>query len=235
MWHLHCRVHCQRHRRFVRLRIRRHRDDDLFFTLTARQMAKLFRTKRSLCNQPMTLRVNKTMFCCHAVLLEETSETDSDKKDDSNNEEEEDNSLSLFSVVVALAPTTQQSALPFSSFWDVGGFGEDTSDLERYIRQGGANKSSRKTSAQSEENDADNKPDKSLTAKQTISSTPSTRRCSRAACASSRPAGRRSALLPAACGLHRMHRHRRASTSQRFRPPWQSAQRHVHYRAQGTF
>ena len=133
---------------------RRHRDDDLFFTLTARQMAKLFRTKRSLCNQPMTLRVNKTIFCCHAVLLE----------DESNNNDEEDKSLSLFSVVVALAPTTRQSALPFASFWDVGGFGEDTSDLERYIRQGGTNKSNdKKISTQSEEN---NKPDKSVRAKQ---------------------------------------------------------------------
>jgi hypothetical protein len=38
-------------------------DDDLFFTLTARQMAKLFRTKKSLCGQPMTLTVNGTVFC----------------------------------------------------------------------------------------------------------------------------------------------------------------------------
>ena len=143
----------------------RHNNDDLFFTLTARQMAKLFRTKRSLCNQPMTLRVNKTIFCCHAVLFEETnhiassdntSEKDKhnsnsapeggDNKDDDNadDEDKEDSSLRLFSVVVALAPSTQQSALPFSSFWDVGDFsggGEDRSDLERYIRQGRTAKS----------------------------------------------------------------------------------------------
>lgn len=138
-------------------------DDDLFFTLTARQMAKLFRTKRSLCNQPMTLRVNKTIFCCHAVLLEEanlgTNDNNSEKdksnglitrsgsfsasssvaSDDNDIEDKEDNSLRLFSIVVALAPSSQQSALPFSSFWDVGGFGggEDRSDLERYIRHGG--------------------------------------------------------------------------------------------------
>ncbi|VEU40150.1 unnamed protein product [Pseudo-nitzschia multistriata] len=55
---------------YDRKRVSKH-DDDLFFTLTARQMAKLFRTKRSLCNQPMTLRVNRTVFCCHAVLLED--------------------------------------------------------------------------------------------------------------------------------------------------------------------
>lgn len=128
---------------------RRHRDDDLFFTLTARQMAKLFRTKRSLCNQPMTLRVNKTIFCCHAVLLEEDNndgERDknnndasesSDKKEESDDEGKEDNSLRLFSVVVALAPSTQQSALDVGSF----GGGEDRSDLERYMRHGGTSKS----------------------------------------------------------------------------------------------
>lgn len=136
---------------------RRHRDDDLFFTLTARQMAKLFRTQRSLCNQPMTLRVNKTIFCCHAVLLEENSydtagEKDkqnndpsesSDKKDENDDEDKEDNGLRLFSVVVALAPSTQQSALDVGSF----GGGEDRSDLERYMRHGGTAKSNNNTKA----------------------------------------------------------------------------------------
>lgn len=49
--------------------------DELFFTLTPRQMAKLFRTKKALCGQPMTLRVNQTVFCCHAVLLDTGDDT----------------------------------------------------------------------------------------------------------------------------------------------------------------
>ena len=141
-------------------------DDDLFFTLTARQMAKLFRTKRSLCNQPMTLRVNKTIFCCYAVLLEDTSNNPSadnssekdknqtfktvssaasftkvwDGGDPIDDDYKENNSLRLFSVVVALSPSTQQSAQPFSNHSDFDGFlggGEDRWDLERYIRRGG--------------------------------------------------------------------------------------------------
>jgi hypothetical protein len=151
-------------------------DDDLFFTLTARQMGKLFRTKRSLCNQPMTLRVNKTVFCCHAVLLEETNHIaeNSDKNkgttntspvasdgcdkkgDGDENGDKEDSSLSLFSVVVALAPSTQQSALPFSSFWDFDGSGggEDRSDLERYIRRGGVRLSQTRDDGKTSKNNA---------------------------------------------------------------------------------
>eukprot|EP00536_Pseudo-nitzschia_multiseries_P015797 jgi/Psemu1/292209/fgenesh1_pg.956_\ len=169
------------------------RDDDLFFTLTARQMAKLFRTKRSLCNQPMTLRVNKTVFCCHAVLLNEhegtgggggngngsgngsgnggskpgrvhtrekapAHDTESDREskhehehihihkhvhesnetESNETDQPEDNELKLFSVVVALSASKhQQTALPFSSFWDAGG-GDDMVDLERYIQHGAA-------------------------------------------------------------------------------------------------
>ncbi|OEU14830.1 hypothetical protein FRACYDRAFT_241388 [Fragilariopsis cylindrus CCMP1102] len=65
-------------------------DDDLFFTLTARQMAKLFRTKKALCNEPMTLRVNKTVFCCHAVLLDNNNNivnnnNNNDSEDKNNN------------------------------------------------------------------------------------------------------------------------------------------------------
>ena len=45
-------------------------NEDLFYTLTPRQMAKLFRTKKSLCGQPMTLTVNGTVFCCRAILME---------------------------------------------------------------------------------------------------------------------------------------------------------------------
>ena len=38
-----------------------HPDNDLFFTLTSRQMAKLFRTKKTLCGSPMTLTINDTL------------------------------------------------------------------------------------------------------------------------------------------------------------------------------
>ena len=43
--------------------------DDIFFRLTARQMAKLFRPKRTLCRQPLTLSVGGTVFCCRAILF----------------------------------------------------------------------------------------------------------------------------------------------------------------------
>uniref|UniRef100_A0A7S4K842 Nitrogen permease regulator 3 n=1 Tax=Odontella aurita TaxID=265563 RepID=A0A7S4K842_9STRA len=46
-----------------------HPSCELFFTLSPRAMAKLFRPKPPLCGQPMTLSVGGTVFCCHAVLL----------------------------------------------------------------------------------------------------------------------------------------------------------------------
>ena len=127
-------------------------DDDLFFTLTARQMAKLFRTKKALCNQPMTLRVNKTVFCCHAILDESKNSLDNDNNDSTNktkegnddntnttepsnnNDKQQQQELRLFSVVVALSGSmNQQSALPFTSFWNPNN--TDSADLERYLRQ----------------------------------------------------------------------------------------------------
>lgn len=122
-------------------------EDDLFFTLTAHQMAKLFRTKKSLCNQPMTLRVNRTVFCCYAVLIDgEDEETGLQQSDNNNNSSSSsingnntdggghnDDDLRLFSVVVALSAPAHQTALPFSSFWDAGS--EDQHDLERFLRQ----------------------------------------------------------------------------------------------------
>jgi hypothetical protein len=192
-------------------------DDDLFFTLTARQMAKLFRTKKALCNEPMTLRVNKTVFCCHAVLLDNnnnivnnsnSNNNDNENKnnntatssgndsieedggqplppppppprdassvsssvvevDNDNENNNKDDQLRLFSIVVALSGSTQQSALPFSSFWgDAGGgggaSGEDRSDLERYLRQlnndkkGKGNDETITTTAKKEKSNVDN-------------------------------------------------------------------------------
>lgn len=45
----------------------------LFFSLTDRAMAKLFRPKPPLCGQPMTLSVGGTVFCCRAVLRSSSS------------------------------------------------------------------------------------------------------------------------------------------------------------------
>ena len=105
-----------------------HTNDDLFFTLGPRQMAKLFRTKKSLCGQPMTLTVNGTVFCCRAVLMhgednvDETS-TASDSKDQ----------LALFSVIVALSSPRSHTSIPFSSGWE--GITEDQSDLQKYLKE----------------------------------------------------------------------------------------------------
>ncbi|KAG7354937.1 hypothetical protein IV203_004293 [Nitzschia inconspicua] len=107
--------------------------NDLFFTLTARQMAKLFRTKNSLCNQPMTLRVNRTVFCCYAVLMDMDEnaspmlESGSTHAANSNSDSE----LTHFSIVVALSTQEGEASVPFSNFWD--GNNEDQMDLERYV------------------------------------------------------------------------------------------------------
>jgi len=75
-----------------------HPNNDLFFTLTARQMAKLFRTKKTLCGSPMTLTVNGTVFCCRSVMMED----DGHEEAHSGNEAAND-SLVLFSVIVAMS------------------------------------------------------------------------------------------------------------------------------------
>ena len=75
-----------------------HPDNDLFFSLTARQMAKLFRTKKTLCGNPMTLTVNGTVFCCRAVMMQD----DGHEEAHSGNEAASD-SLVLFSVIVAMS------------------------------------------------------------------------------------------------------------------------------------
>ena len=48
-------------------------DHDLFFTLSGRQMSKLFRPKPSLCGQPITLTIDQTYFCCCAVLMNQNA------------------------------------------------------------------------------------------------------------------------------------------------------------------
>lgn len=112
--------------------------NDLFFTLTVRQLAKLFRTKKSLCNQPMTLRVNRTIFCCHAVLMDSAEEgVVADTKASAETSCQDgaanfDTELTHFSIVVALSAPVGEAAVPFSTFWD--GSNEDKMDLERYLQ-----------------------------------------------------------------------------------------------------
>mmetsp|Transcript_16231 Transcript_16231/g.23820 ORF Transcript_16231/g.23820 Transcript_16231/m.23820 type:complete len:1323 (+) Transcript_16231:33-4001(+) len=72
---------------------------ELFFSLSPRTIAKLFRLKPPLCGQPLTLTVGGTIFCCRAVLLQRDDDggvhhPSSKKKDedddvDSSEEEEE--------------------------------------------------------------------------------------------------------------------------------------------------
>eukprot|EP00956_Cyclotella_meneghiniana_P007786 scaffold10383_cov44-Cyclotella_meneghiniana.AAC.5 len=72
---------------------------DLFFELPARVISKLFRPKRPLCGQPLTLNVSGTTFCCRAELFDNLHSTPSTVGGDEN-----EHPLVLFSVIVALAP-----------------------------------------------------------------------------------------------------------------------------------
>ena len=93
---------------------------DLFFDLKSRVFSKLFRPKRPLCGQPLTLNVSGTTFCCRAELF--------DSQQPSTIGEGPNRPLVLFSLVVALAPLAsapqqstqqQQQAQPhFSSSVD---------------------------------------------------------------------------------------------------------------------
>ena len=96
--------------------------EDLFFRLPPRQMAKLFRPKASLCGRPMTLSVGGTVFCCYAVLMDDsgnsmnasTSNTDDGNSDDDSSDEH----LLLFSVIVALSPMVQLSSIPITGWFE---------------------------------------------------------------------------------------------------------------------
>ncbi|KAL7459512.1 hypothetical protein ACHAWC_011387 [Mediolabrus comicus] len=70
---------------------------DLFFDLPARILSKLFRPKRPLCGQPLTLNVSGTTFVCRAELFDAQPST-------VGAGEGSDHPLVLFSVIVALAP-----------------------------------------------------------------------------------------------------------------------------------
>ena len=83
--------------------------DDLFFTLPPLVMAKLFRPKKPLCGQPMTISVGGTVFCCRAILMDD------------------DSHLDLFNVMVALAPTVPTSTIPVAGWFDDDSNEEDIS------------------------------------------------------------------------------------------------------------
>jgi hypothetical protein len=106
-------------------------NDDLFFTLTPRQMAKLFRTKKSLCGRPMTLSVNGTVFCSHATLM--GGEDSGEDATTTTTSTEKKNQLVLFSVIVALSSPMSHTSVPFSSWLD--GATEGQLDLQRYLKE----------------------------------------------------------------------------------------------------
>ncbi|KAL3930083.1 MAG: hypothetical protein SGARI_004584 [Bacillariaceae sp.] len=56
----------------------------------------------------MTLRVNRTIFCCHAVLMENANNV---------NDSDVSSQLQLFSVVVALSAPARESVVPFGNLW----------------------------------------------------------------------------------------------------------------------
>lgn len=107
------------------------KNEDIFYTLTPRQMAKLFRTKKSLCGQPMTLSVNSTVFCCRAILME--SEESPSQEDSGTTPDMKDN-LVLFSVIVALSSPEDHTStsIPFSGWFE--GASDDQFDLQRYFQ-----------------------------------------------------------------------------------------------------
>jgi hypothetical protein len=96
--------------------------NNLFHRLSGRQMAKLFRPKPSLCGQSITVTIDNTYFCCHAVLLESTfsattthSNTESSavasttNRGSSNEEKEREDTSSSVPTVDSVGTTAQES------------------------------------------------------------------------------------------------------------------------------
>lgn len=99
--------------------------DDVFFRLSQRQLAKLFRPKASLCEHPMTLAIGSTIFCCRAILLDDTLTTSTTSAlastttiGDDNNSIIVDERVELFSVVVALAPQDLGPTVPITGWYE---------------------------------------------------------------------------------------------------------------------
>ena len=92
----------------------------LFFTLSSRVLAKLFRPKPPLCDRPLTIQIGEhSLFCCHSVLLGanlaasgnnsavnlmQVSPSTANEGTHSISEVKNDEPVAMFSVVVALAP-----------------------------------------------------------------------------------------------------------------------------------
>lgn len=106
-------------------------DDDLFFSLTARQIAKLFRTKKSLCSNPMTLSVNGTIFCCRAIMMQD----DGGNEESNGKAELSDDSVELFSVIVAMSAPLSHGTVRFSTKSWLDTATEDQLDIQRYIKE----------------------------------------------------------------------------------------------------
>ena len=97
---------------------------DLFFDLPARVISKLFRPKRPLCGQPLTLNVSGTTFCCRAELFDSHPHGNPSTvigggggEGSSSSSSSQSHPLVLFSVIVALAPlaSLETTATPSSS------------------------------------------------------------------------------------------------------------------------
>ncbi|GFH44239.1 hypothetical protein CTEN210_00713 [Chaetoceros tenuissimus] len=115
---------------------------NIFFQLPPKVMAKLFRVKPALCNQPSTLTIGGTIFCCRSVTLNvnQTSDSSSSASNHNNSNTTVDENASvqskisqgsgsqnkgetqsidqlvMFSIIVALLPTkVKQNSFPDAS------------------------------------------------------------------------------------------------------------------------
>jgi len=80
---------------------------DLFFDLPSRVISKLFRPKRPLCGQPLTLNISGTTFCCRAELFDSHPSTIIGASAEGS--PVQSHPLVLFSVIVAMAPLAPSS------------------------------------------------------------------------------------------------------------------------------
>ena len=122
-----------------------HGTEDLFFRLSPRQMAKLFRPKSALCGQPITLSVGGTVFCCCAILMDDghgtsgsnIAESDASSDDGMAGNATATDQLSLFSVIVALAPPIRLSSIPITGWLE--GHSHDYHNLHPNVYSSTAN------------------------------------------------------------------------------------------------
>ena len=108
--------------------------DNIFFSLPPKVMAKLFRTKPALCGQPMTLSIDGTIFCCRSVILNQfhaSHEGGMDENASVHSKHVQGSSdqgtvnptsldqLVMFSIIVAVLPTQrtmgQRSSMSISN------------------------------------------------------------------------------------------------------------------------